>query len=64
MYPYKLVYGKACHLLVELEHKAIGAIKKWKVDWNEAAEQRLNVLNEIDEFRLNEYECYSSTRRR
>ena len=31
-------------------------MKKLKMDWHEAAEQRLNGLNELDEFRLKKYE--------
>ena len=31
-------------------------MKKLKMDWNEAAEQRLNGLNELDDFRLTTYE--------
>ena len=31
-------------------------MKKLKMDWSEAAEQQLNGLNEIDEFRLKAYE--------
>ena len=41
---------------VELEHKAMWTMKKLKMDWNEAAEQRLNGLNDLDEFCLNTYE--------
>ena len=41
---------------VELEHKAMWAIKKLKMDWNEVVEQRLNGLNDLDEFHLKAYE--------
>ena len=56
MYPYTLLYGKVCHLTVEFKHKAIWAMKKVKIDQNEVAVQRLNGLNDIDEFHMKAYE--------
>ena len=64
MFPEKLVYGKDFNLQVELEHKAMSAIKKQKMDWNEAVDQRPYGLNKLDEFFLNHMKVQRSTNRR
>ena len=51
MSPYKIVFGKPCHLPLELEYKAMLAIKKLNFDFKTAKEERLLQLNELEELR-------------
>jgi len=56
MSPFQIVYGKSCHLPLELEHKALWATKFLNFDLNIAGESRILQLHELDEFRNFAYE--------
>nr|GEX47201.1 reverse transcriptase domain-containing protein [Tanacetum cinerariifolium] len=45
--PYKLVYGKSCHLPIELEHRAYWALKHVNFDLKTAGDHRKLQLNEL-----------------
>nr|GFA99047.1 reverse transcriptase domain-containing protein [Tanacetum cinerariifolium] len=65
--PYKLVYGKACHLSIELEHKAYWALKQTNFDMSVEGDHRKIKLNELNELHDHAYEnsliCKEKTKR-
>ena len=56
MSPYIIVFGKPYHLPLELEYKAIWAIKKLNIEFQAAKEKRSLQLNELEELRNEGYD--------
>nr|GEW21339.1 hypothetical protein [Tanacetum cinerariifolium] len=54
--PYKLIYGKLCHLPIELEHRAYWALKHVNFDLKTAGDHRKLQLNELSELHDQAYE--------
>ena len=55
MSPFRLVFGKACHLPMELEHRSYCATRQLKMDSKMADEKRILQLSELEEFRNEAY---------
>ena len=55
VFPFRIVFGKPCHLLLEVEYKAMWAIKKLNYDLQVAKEKRYLRLSELEELRNEAY---------
>lgn len=53
-----LVFGKNCHFLVEIEHRAYWALKTCDFELTELRTNRLMQVNALEELRNEEYTRY------
>ncbi|XP_076929393.1 uncharacterized protein LOC143593757 [Bidens hawaiensis] len=53
--PFRMIYGKACHLSVDLEHRAYWALRSVNLDLTQASKNRYLQIHEVEELRDEAY---------
>jgi len=64
MSPYRLVFGKTCHLPIDSEHRALWGIKQQNFDLDKAGDFRKLQIFELEELRNEAYENVKITKSR